>query len=112
MVCTETCFSADGLFQYVVEDSPLTHQDARRICSNRGWTLATNLTLDDYQVLDNCSYPAKPYRKGLVGDFGKCDQNSDLRFNWFTSQSCNDGSPLNITGVMPDLCQSVAIPVG
>ena len=112
MLCSETCYSADGLFQYVFEDSLSTHQDARSTCKYRGWTLATNLTMDDYQKLDNCCNPANTYRIGLVKHLTKCNQSSDLHFSWITSQTCNDGSPLNITGVIPQLCQSVAIPVG
>ena len=112
MVCSKTCTSADGLFQYVFEDSPLAHQNARMSCRNRGWRLATNLTLDDYQILDNCCNTTKTYRIGLVKQLSSCDQSSDLRFSWLTSRSCNDGSPLNITGVIPELCQAVALPVG
>ena len=112
MSCSKTCLSADGVFEYVFEDSSMTHQDARMSCSERGWTLATNLTLDDYQILDNCCNTTKTYRIGLVRHLERCDQSSDLRYSWLTSRSCNDGSPLNITGVIPELCQAVAIPVG
>ena len=111
MACSETCSSADGLFQYVFEDSLSTHQSARMSCNNRGWTLATNLTLEDYQILDNCCNTTKTYRIGLV-KHQRCNQDSGIRYSWFTSQSCNDGSPLNITGIIPELCQAVAIPVG
>ena len=112
MSCSKTCISADGVFEYVFEDSSLTHQDARISCRNRGWTLATNLTLDDYQILDNCCNTTKTYRIGLTKQLIRCDQSSDLRYSWLTSRSCNDGSPLNITGVIPEICQAVAIPVG
>ena len=111
MSCSKTCISADGVFEYVFEDLSLTHQDARMSCSNRGWTLATNLTLDDYQILDNCCNTTKTYRIGLV-KHQSCSQDSAIRYSWLTSQSCNDGSPLNITGVIPEMCQAVAIPVG
>ena len=111
MICSAACTSADGLFRYVFEDSPLTHQGARMSCINRGWTLATNLTLDDFQILDNCCNTTKTYRIGLV-KHQRCNQDSGIRYSWLTSQSCNDGSPLNITGVIPELCQAVAIPVG
>ena len=112
MICSATCTSADGLFRYVFEDSPLTYQNARMSCNSRGWTLATNLTLDDYQILDNCCNTTKTYRIGLAKQLIRCDQSSDLRYSWLTSRSCNDGSPLNITGVIPEICQAVAIPVG
>ena len=111
MVSCRTCSSADGSFQYVFEDSSLTHQNARMSCNNQGWTLATNLTLDDYQILNNCCNTTSTYRIGLV-KHKRCNQGSDERYSWLTSQSCNDGSPLSITGVIPGLCQSVAIPVG
>ena len=112
MSCSETYISADEVFEYVFEDSPLTHLNTRLSCNNRGWILATNLTLDDFQILDNCCNTTKTYRIGLAKQFSKCDQSSDLRYSWLTSRSCTNGSPLNITGVIPELCQAVAIPVG
>ena len=112
MICSAACTSADGLFRYVFEDSPLTHQDARMSCNNRGWALATNLTLNDFQILDNCCNTTKTYRIGLTKQFTRCNQSSDLRYSWLTSRSCTNGSPLNITGVIPETCQAVAIPVG
>ena len=111
MVCSQTCTSADGSISYqFYEDLPLTHQDARRSCSVKNATLATNFTLNDYLAIDSCCKTPRLYRTGLVKSPGKCGE-PEL-YSWFTSAACVDGSPLQIKGKTPAVCQSVAIPVG
>ena len=112
MACSQTCSSFDGLFRYVfVEDSQLNHQLARRSCIDRNGTLATNLTLEDYRNIDSCCTSPKTFRIGLVKRTDICPD-SEAKYSWFSSSSCENGSPLQISGVVPNTCQAVAIQAG